>query len=64
VPQLKPNDWHVAGVQLETQMMLLHVWPAGQVPQLRMPPQPSPVWPQFAPTWAQVLGVHGALHWL
>jgi len=45
-------------------MMLLHVWPAGQVPQSMMPPQPSPVWPQFAPTWAQVLGVHGAPHWL
>jgi hypothetical protein len=34
-----------------------HVCPAAQPPQFRMPPQPSPIGPQFAPAVAHVSGV-------
>jgi hypothetical protein len=39
------------------QTPLVHTWPAGQLPQLSTPPQPSLIMPQFTPAWAQVLGV-------
>ena len=34
-----------------------HDWPVGHVPQLTLPPQPSPTKPQLAFTWAHVLGM-------
>src|SRR5262245_55921831 len=34
------------------------VWPVGQAPQSSRLPQPSATGPQFAPTWAQVRGMH------
>jgi hypothetical protein len=34
------------------------VWPAGQVPHIRSPPQPSATAPQLAPALAQVLRTH------
>ena len=34
------------------------VWPAGQLPHWRRPPQPSPAGPQLTPSAAQVVGVH------
>ncbi len=42
-----------------TQTLFVHVWPLPQVPQLSVPPQPSPTVPQFLPRLAQVFGVHG-----
>ena len=36
------------------------VWPAGQLPQASVPPQPSAMEPQSFPCAAQVVGVHGA----
>jgi hypothetical protein len=38
-------------------LLLVQVWPLGQVPQLNTPPHPSEMEPQVAPRAAQVLGV-------
>jgi hypothetical protein len=37
------------------------VWPAGHVPHIRSPPQPSDTGPQVAPALAQVRGTHALL---
>src|SRR5580700_8114563 len=50
------GDGQFGGLQRCTQLMLLHQAPTGQVPQSMMPPQPSPVWLQLAPTCWQVNG--------
>lgn len=36
-----------------------HVWPAGQIPQERVPPHPSEMVPQFFPWAVQLVGRHG-----
>jgi hypothetical protein len=61
VPQLKPREEQVFGVQEPLHTLLTQLWPAGQEPQLSAPPQPSPTVPQFLPRLAQVFGVHGSV---
>lgn len=39
-----------------------HLCCAAHVPQARLPPQPSAMVPQVAPSWPQLVGVHP--HWL
>ncbi len=53
---LSVSDERVAAVPL-TQTLLVHVWPFAQPPQVRAPPQPSEMLPQFFPCAAQVVGV-------
>jgi hypothetical protein len=62
-PQLYPSDAHVSGVHVGAPHTPgvpppPHVWPAGQLPQLRSPPQPSGAGPHWTPACAQVSGVH------
>jgi hypothetical protein len=68
IPHVAPIALHataaVAGTQAAMPPHLKWVPPppqvsgAVQVPQLRVPPQPSPISPQLALTMAQVRGVH------
>src|SRR5262249_5064843 len=57
-PQSAPRSLHVFGVHPVPHVCGLppppHVWPAGQLPQSSVPPQPSPIIPQVAPAIAQV----------
>jgi len=57
---------HWLWAQLEggavTQVLLLQVWPAAQVPHESVPPQPLATLPQFLPRLAQVLGVQAVEH--
>jgi hypothetical protein len=52
-PQLPGPD-----VVPEPHLLLVQLCPAGQVPQLRVPPQPSEMMPHVAPCAEQVVGVH------
>ena len=47
---------HTLGVVLQPQTS-----GAVQVPQLSVPPQPSPAWPQFRPSASQVVGTQVAI---
>jgi hypothetical protein len=38
-------------------LLLVQVWPLGQVPQVKMPPHPSEIEPHVAPKAAQDFGV-------
>jgi hypothetical protein len=39
-------------------LLLVQVWPLGQVPQVTVPPQPSATVPHVAPAAEHVFGVH------
>ena len=56
VPVPPPEGVHVPP-GFGWQVPLVQVWQVGQEPQLRVPPQPSEVDPQFLPRAAQVVGV-------
>jgi hypothetical protein len=49
LPQFLPWPAHVAGEHKLAHRLFEHAWPPLQVPQLRLPPQPSEMLPQFAP---------------
>jgi hypothetical protein len=51
----------VFGVHVVVQTLAVQLWPDPQVPQLRVPPQPSGIEPQFFPCAAQVVGVQALL---
>jgi hypothetical protein len=53
----------IGGVLATHWLLALQVCPVGQVPQASVPPQPSLILPQIAPSAVQVVGVH-ATHWL
>jgi hypothetical protein len=42
--------------------LMPHEYPDGHTPQLMLPPQPSAMNPQLAPTDAHVSGVHALTH--
>ncbi len=58
LPQLKPSEEHVAGVQV-VQTLLTQVCDPVQAPQLSVPPQPSEALPQLKPSPEHVFGVQG-----
>ena len=66
LPQFDGSVWRLTqlplhsarpALQVPVQVPFVQVWPASQVPQVSMPPQPSAMPPQVAPCAAQVVGV-------